>query len=183
MSFGSSTGELAASGSKSNGAKRGVALLAAAAATMSTFTVATVTSATSAGAACDGGDRHHSVRIFPGWTSQISGRGKTSNLSGGRERWCDLWEEEEWIGTLGFPPNPFKVCDYQSQMAVYNPDGSAFNGGTVHTNSMHHGCSITGWGYHDPLEGVYVEDKRFASKWRSDVTTNNDWDLIGYLTD
>jgi hypothetical protein len=154
--------------------KLGMAAIAAST-TAVPFAVAT---ASPAAAACNGGDRAHQVQIFRGGDEFIAGRGKTTNLSGGRERWCDLWEEGEYVGPWQFLP---QVCAYQSSMGVYNPDGSAFNGGTVHTNSFHAGCSFTGWGYHDPLDGTYVEDKRFASKWMSDATSG--MELIGYLVD
>lgn len=134
--------------------------------------------ASPASAACDGGDRHHQVQIFRGGDEFIAGRGKATNIAGGKERWCDLWEEGEYLGP--WIPLP-QVCAYQSQMSVQNPDGSPFNGGTVHTNAFHAGCSYTGWGFHDPLDGNYVEDKRFSSKWMSDATTG--MELIGVLVD
>lgn len=136
--------------------------------------VAGVATAAPAGAACNGGDRDHSVNTFRG-DHHLQGSARVSNVSGGRERWCDIRTYEG--GGSSIWPN---VCDYQGFVGVYNPDGSSAN--RSHMSSFHSGCSIAGWFYHDPLEDVYAEDKRFTTKWRSDAT-NGDWQTIGTLVD
>lgn len=133
--------------------------------------------ASPASAACDGGDRAHSVQTSSAAPTPLQGNGMATNVSSTQERWCDL-RTAEWGVVL-----PWLVaipCDYQGQIVVYNPDGSSAN--KSNTSSFHSGCSYDGWFYHDPLDGVYAEDKRFTTKWKSN-NTNNNWYTIGTLKD
>lgn len=148
---------------------------------MSTIFAVQTAESLPASAACSGGDRFHQVSIFRGGDAFIFGRGTTTNVLAGRtERWCDLWEEEEYTPAppFNFDPRP-QVCGYNSHMVVYHPDGSYAN--RSHSNQFHAGCSYSGWGFHDPLDGVYAENKRFNSKWESDATSGIE--LIGTLVD
>ncbi len=124
-------------------------------------------------AACDGGDRNPMVNTFR-HEHHLQGSARVSNASGGRERWCDIRTFES--GDSLWP----SVCDYQGQVAVYNPDGSYAN--KINTSSFHSGCSVAGWFYHDSLDGYYAENKRFSTKWRSEATGGS-WQGIGTLVD
>lgn len=126
-------------------------------------------------AACDGGDRTHHVQTFRS-DAYLNGHGSATNVAGG-ERWCDLWVEEEYVGPMVFLP---QVCDYQSSVYVYRPDG-AFSG-LSSTSSHHGGCSWAGWFFHDSLDGVHAENTRFSTKWRSDATSGQ-FVLVGNLVD
>jgi hypothetical protein len=124
---------------------------------------------------CNGGSNHH-VNTFRS-SAWLQGHGKATNTPDGWERWCDLWNEEEYIGVIFWTG---QVCDYQGADYVYNPDGSATPWNAI--SSYHQGCSWSGWFYFDSLDGIYAENKRFSTKWRSDAT-GGDWNDIGTLVD
>lgn len=124
---------------------------------------------------CDGGNGHEVSTMRS--NHLLVGMGYEHELSGNREEWCDLQTQESCHGCgIGL-----YVCDYQGQVAVYNPDGSY--GDKIHTGGFHSGCSYKGWNYHDPIQGIYAEDKKFKMKWRSEVTPNGDFQGIGTIHD
>jgi hypothetical protein len=105
----------------------------------------------------------------------LSGEGYEHEISGGREQWSDFALSE----TPATADPRFKVCDYQGQWEVKNPDGSH---GANYSSSYHSGCSLIGWFNESRLNGAYAENKRFTAKWRSDYT-NNEFKVIGTLVD
>lgn len=127
----------------------------------------------SAAQPCDEGDRYHQVQIAIEQGIAV-GSGYASNLPADRERWCDL----RTLGSRIVPP--YLVCNYSGWIIVKNPDGSSANRQSL---KSYNGCTVAlGWFFHDELEDVYVENKRFTTKWKSDQTNQN-WNVIGTLVD
>lgn len=153
-----------------------MSLLASAGVAATVIGTGVVADADPAGAAdyCDGGNGHEVSTLRT--NHLLAGVGKETEISGNREKWCDFSTAESCHGCgLGF-----YVCDYQGSVFVYNPDGSYADKNDV--SSFHSGCSYRGWFYHDPIQGIYAEDKRFNMKWRSDIT-GGDWQTIGTIRD
>ena len=134
--------------------------------------IATADNAAAAFYHCDGGSRNHDVTTVR-HAHVLKGAGKATNLANNTEQWCDFFTQEQGEFL-------FDVCDYQGAIWVYNPDGSYT--GTNSVSSYHSGCSLGGWFYYDNLEGSYAENKRFNTKWKSEITNYN-WTSIGTLVD
>lgn len=134
---------------------------------------AIVSDAEPALAACDGGDRTQSVQARHD-QGILAASGKVTNLSGGKERWCDLTTSEQ--------PLDFWDCvsNYSGGMHIYTPAGDYVKGLDKGPSG---GCAARAWFYFDELDGSsYVENQRFKGKWRSD-STGGTWRDIGVLVD